>query len=128
MGINYYFTLHGSTQRLHIGKSSAGWVFLMKLHPELEIHTWNDWKQFLTQDGQITSDHDNAIVTVQDLTAQVECRQRKPFLLEDVPITMLRALVEKRAAYDKTCHLFRPVDDQVFSGGATYVYVGGKWS
>ena len=42
MGTNYY--LHAADcAPLHVGKSSAGWVFALRVHPDLEIHTYNDW-------------------------------------------------------------------------------------
>jgi hypothetical protein len=54
MGTNYYLTKQNgeicphcgranSTERLHIGKSSAGWCFSLHVYPEKEIHDLADW-------------------------------------------------------------------------------------
>lgn len=51
MGTNYY--LRGSVchccgrgdEMLHIGKSSAGWCFMVRIHPDLGIASLDDWKR-----------------------------------------------------------------------------------
>lgn len=57
MGTNYYVeapnTPWGETQRLHVGKSSAGWVFAFQVHnlDEVQLRTTEDWRKFL--DGMV---------------------------------------------------------------------------
>lgn len=53
MGTNYYLvskekTYHCekcgySPDRRHIGKSSGGWAFMLRVYPEIDIHDINDW-------------------------------------------------------------------------------------
>lgn len=55
MGTNYYLVEEAAhacphckhvtpTKRRHIGKSSGGWVFALRVYPELGINTLNDWE------------------------------------------------------------------------------------
>lgn len=48
MGTNYYWIRDacptcGHGERVHIGKSSAGWVFSLHVHPEDDISSLDDW-------------------------------------------------------------------------------------
>ena len=51
MGTNYYLVTeskcehcgHTETTDLHFGKTAAGWVFMLRIHPDLGIHNLNDW-------------------------------------------------------------------------------------
>jgi hypothetical protein len=52
MGTNYYVEAEPSCQtcgrgyeQIHIGKSSAGWVFHLHVYPEDGIHDLADWQQ-----------------------------------------------------------------------------------
>lgn len=59
MGMNYYLRLEGNPcaccghdpegGELHIGKSSAGWVFALHVIPEREVHDLEDWIPLFTQ-------------------------------------------------------------------------------
>lgn len=40
MGTNYYLTIGGN--KLHLGKSSGGWVFALHVYPELGINNFED--------------------------------------------------------------------------------------
>lgn len=42
MGTNYF--LRGDSDELHIGKSSAGWCFSLRIYPLLNINSLEDWK------------------------------------------------------------------------------------
>ena len=63
MGTNYYAVPNRPTIRkpLHIGKSSAGWKFLFhevkkygcEFDNELEIHTYEQWVEFLKDNDDI---------------------------------------------------------------------------
>ncbi len=64
MGTNYYAIRRvdkcphckrpAVEERLHIGKSSAGWVFKLRMHEDLGILDWEQWKTFLYQTEGIT--------------------------------------------------------------------------
>lgn len=54
MGTNFYVDIEPPCQhcgrggeRLHIGKSSAGWQFLFEAHAALGLTSWHAWKAYL---------------------------------------------------------------------------------
>lgn len=54
MGTNYYVRPHPlwmfereEDQLLHLGKSSAGWCFLLRVYPERSINDLSDWTPIL---------------------------------------------------------------------------------
>jgi hypothetical protein len=67
MGTNYY--LHTgdckccghSGEVLHIGKSSAGWHFLLHVHPDKKIHDLADWEPKFNAGGVIMDEHGDVI-------------------------------------------------------------------
>lgn len=49
MGTNYYLKENtceccGRSEERHIGKSSGGWVFCLRVYPDEGINTLDDWK------------------------------------------------------------------------------------
>lgn len=62
MGTNYYVkssACHHCGHRpeaIHIGKSSAGWVFALNTHPEMGINNIADWLAYLA-DKEITDEY-----------------------------------------------------------------------
>ena len=63
MGMNYYLHVRppceccGRTyERLHIGKSSAGWCFLLHVIPEAGIDDLEDWRVLWSQHGSWVED------------------------------------------------------------------------
>jgi len=66
MGTNYYIVTEckccGNVNReLHIGKSSAGWVFLLRLHPADDIWSLYDWVLILKK-GSIRDEYGHKIL------------------------------------------------------------------
>jgi hypothetical protein len=60
MGTNYYWYSNDQAQHcttclcndgLHIGKSSAGWNFLLHIHPNLGVHELVDWRSLFCKVG-----------------------------------------------------------------------------
>lgn len=56
MGTNYYLqeqkpcaTCGHEPPKRHIGKSSAGWLFLLRVYPEEGINTYTDWYERFTR-------------------------------------------------------------------------------
>ncbi len=52
MGTNYYLKIDvqqipGRVYSLHLGKSSFGWAFGLRVYPEHGINTWEDWQPWL---------------------------------------------------------------------------------
>jgi len=68
VGTNYYYEhvssepcptcgRGGETEQLHIGKSSVGWVFSLRIHPNQGIKTLEDWKARWAHGGQIRDEY-----------------------------------------------------------------------
>jgi len=70
MGTNFYLKQpevacptcghHEPVDSLHIGKSSAGWVFSLRIYPDLGISSLEDWKARFGQ-GQICDEYGSQI-------------------------------------------------------------------
>lgn len=75
MGTNYYATPQpcphcGRTdERVHIGKSSVGWVFALMTHPDIGINTLDDWKAYLVD--KVITDEYGRNHTVDELLAVI---------------------------------------------------------
>lgn len=73
MGTNYYYdypTERGPceycgrsdpTTTLHIGKSSAGWYFSMRIHPKYDIHGLESWMSLWNEGGRIYDEYGNTL-------------------------------------------------------------------
>lgn len=79
MGTNYYATLPpcphcGRTdERVHIGKSSAGWCFSLQTHTSLGINTLDDWKRYLAD--KVITDEYGVNCTIDDLLTVITDRK-----------------------------------------------------
>lgn len=84
MGTNYYAHIGccdkcgRPDRKLHIGKSSYGWAFLLATHPLEGIHDWPDWERELAKPGvRIINEYgDNC--TLDDLRNTVTNRPPNP--------------------------------------------------
>jgi hypothetical protein len=53
-GTNYYakgLRLRGLGADVHLGKSAVGWVFALRVYPDRQIKSLDDWKSQLAQPG-----------------------------------------------------------------------------
>lgn len=68
MGTNYYYETAGSdpcphcgrgddSEKLHIGKSSAGWAFSLHIIPDKGINSLEDWQKLWASGGQIRNEY-----------------------------------------------------------------------
>ena len=79
MGLNYYVKANlcshcGQYRYLHLGKSSAGWKFLFRMHvPEGDPKTADDWRA-LTEKFPIFTEYDTP-VSYDEFWGMVECKQ-----------------------------------------------------
>lgn len=84
MGTNYYYEPTAvkpcsecgrgfETERLHIGKSSAGWVFSLCIYPDRNINTLEDWKRVWASGGQIRDEY-GEFVPIPDMVACITLR------------------------------------------------------
>lgn len=59
MGTNYYLTNNQcdkcgrKEEDLHIGKSSVGWYFSLRIYPDKNINNLNDWVELFGKDGVV---------------------------------------------------------------------------
>jgi len=78
MGTNYYLVPEKcahcgrSDERIHIGKSSAGWCFSLRVIPQMGLCTWENWKTYLA-DKSIEDEYRKP-VTLSNLRSIVEDR------------------------------------------------------
>lgn len=67
MGTNYYLREKcckecGRYNELHIGKSSGGWAFSLRIYPDLGIKTIDDWKtKWNDPDNHIFNEYERSI-------------------------------------------------------------------
>lgn len=72
MGTNFYWHQPANvcescghdagSEELHIGKSSAGWCFSLRIHPDLGINELDDWKERWAIPGsRITNEYGDAV-------------------------------------------------------------------
>ena len=84
MGTNYYWTDeinacpkcgHHDGETLHIGKSSMGWVFAMRVYPEFHINNFTDWKTaFRARNSTIRNEYGEKITPL-EMISIIEDRQ-----------------------------------------------------
>lgn len=72
MGTNYYWHANVCSQcgrgdkPKHIGKSSAGWCFSLRVYPHENIHDLDDWERILTApEGQIRDEYGEKVSAVE---------------------------------------------------------------
>lgn len=92
MGTNFYWTSDPcvtcghSLESLHIGKSSAGWAFGLRIHPDKGITSLDDWKKKWSAGGQIRNEYEE-VVTVEEMLDRITNRSHPNGLLyaSDIP-------------------------------------------
>jgi len=57
MGTNYYWKQAKDAKSHHIGKSSGGWCFALRLHPKLGIMSLRDWEEIWARSGLIEDEY-----------------------------------------------------------------------
>jgi hypothetical protein len=86
MGMNYYYHLPGY-KKIHIGKSSYGWCFLLHVYPKLGsgdpnfipevdgIQSLDDWKGLFSIPHSRITDEYGFHVTPEDILRIITCRE-----------------------------------------------------
>ncbi|HEX9719382.1 MAG TPA: hypothetical protein VGA59_06580 [Ramlibacter sp.] len=64
---NYFLTLPGRAEPLHIGKSSAGWRFKLHVEPGRGIEGLADWEALWRQRGAAISHAGGAALLAEDM-------------------------------------------------------------
>ena len=84
MGTNYYAKTNPcaacgeSKTRLHLGKSSAGWKFLLQANGFDGYKTWSEMKEWL--EDKIIEDEYGEVVSIGEFIELVERKQSNPEL------------------------------------------------
>jgi len=84
MGTNYYWHPltfvcptcdHTDEEKIHIGKSSAGWTF--HFNGTDEIRSWKDWQAKFCENGKIIDEYGGTITAV-ELNKKVLAKMKAP--------------------------------------------------
>ena len=79
----YYDTLENLNcdyyQRIHIGKSSAGWNFLLMIYPEINIKSIEDWKDWFECPDNKIVDETGKEISSQDMLKIITRRKGPDF-------------------------------------------------
>lgn len=67
------------SERLHIGKSSAGWCFSLHVIPDSGINSLEDWRDRFAVDGSKIRDEYGEEIAPNDMLARITNRSWKPF-------------------------------------------------
>lgn len=73
MGTNYYAEING--EKLHVGKSSVGWHFAVRVYPERQINSLDDWLHMLRSNHAVITDEYGQSVSFTDLVAVITDRR-----------------------------------------------------
>ena len=79
MGTNYYLKAPGDVL-LHIGKSSSGWCFSLRVYPVLGIKTLNDWKFIFCDPYALIEDEYGRFLTPSEMLNVINNRSWAPAL------------------------------------------------
>jgi hypothetical protein len=85
MGTNFYWTEQASEvcphcgkfnpgEKLHIGKSSAGWCFSLHIIPEKHINNLEDWKKLWNERKGVIRDEYDETLTVEQMLDRITNR------------------------------------------------------
>lgn len=79
MGTNYYLSAPDLPERLHMGKSSAGWVFHWRGHLDLDIASRGSWEDRFFGMGAVIHDEYGTEVSPSDFIdcAYIENRRKR---------------------------------------------------
>ena len=82
MGCNYYLQAEPpcptcgrvDDERVHIGKSRAGWYFALHVIPELGINTLDDWRNLWSAPGAVIRNEYGGVMSVSDMELVITVR------------------------------------------------------
>jgi len=125
MGTNYYVVMEGCDacnrphENLHIGKSSAGWAFSLRLHRH--IRSLGDWKELWSSGVEVVNEYGDG-VTIEEMIDRITNRAN-PDKNED-NLRRAAATMAPHCLPDFKHGLLRHVnaEDQSFNHDVTYDY------
>lgn len=79
MGTNYYVYIPNEDvtkvgEQLHIGKSSVGWVFSLRVHFDKGINTLYDWLPVFLNNRNVITDEYGSNITADEMLQRIACR------------------------------------------------------
>lgn len=139
MGTNYYVEnplcqhCGRDGERLHIGKSSAGWNFGLHVIPEKGLNDLSDWTDYFSIDGRVIKDEYGRIISPKEMLLKITERKgnigKQPFC--DPFYESLDDLLEKNNAELTDKGLLRAKNDGkhcVGHGAGTWDLIAGDFS
>jgi hypothetical protein len=94
MGTNYYLKTRTNVcehcgradeESLHIGKSSMGWVFSLRFHPDEGIGSLEDWRKRFATPGAVIEDEYGDTLSPAEMLKRITERGRDESLWETKP-------------------------------------------
>lgn len=80
MGTNYYIwvdTADGECEKIHIGKSSMGWVFSLRIYENKNILSLYDWMPVILNTNHVIRDEYDRNITAAEMLRTITCRGRE---------------------------------------------------
>lgn len=83
MGTNYYWitgkceSCGRTNEPLHIGKSSAGWAFALRIYPDKQIKTLYDWIRLWARSDGYIEDEYHSPIGLREMLQTITCRDRE---------------------------------------------------
>lgn len=75
MGTNYHIRVEG--EELHIGKSSVGWAFSLRVHPDRGINSLYDWLPLMLNHSNVITDEYGREITAMEMLETITLRMRE---------------------------------------------------
>ena len=79
MGTNYYYyeqppctCCKRPYERRHIGKSSAGWMFSLRIYPDDEINDLDDWFKLFSATESYIMDEYGTMISVDEMISTIK--------------------------------------------------------
>lgn len=136
MGTNYYLVYPDDedgrpSPQLHIGKSSSGWCFALRVYPERGLTSWNDWWRLLEArpDNAAIKDEYGDPLTLAEMWAVISLRHwnRRPSCPYGRPEE--RFLADNHAEWGPNNLLRARIGGRcVGHGEGTWDYIEGEFS
>jgi hypothetical protein len=79
MGTNYYISVEtpeGDVEKIHIGKSSSGWVFSLRIYENKGILSLYDWMPIILNTENVIRDEYGRNITAAEMLRQITVRGR----------------------------------------------------
>jgi hypothetical protein len=141
VGTNYYLYTKGTLldrladkqeDEIHIGKSSGGWCFGLRVHPELGINSLTDWYRVWRRNKNIIKNEYGADVSIAEMISAITERKwnRRPFQRSANYVNENQFLAQNHAEYGPNGLLRHKIDGHhcIAHGPGTWDLMKGEFS